>query len=159
MQRIFCSAYYVNNTIKSIIFNLVDSYYSYEQIKVKYWRKAAIVDVQLPLLDGYNELNSRTLCSGTVSLKIPKNERKYFNNMPEISWRVKYFIQPSANGDGNVIHLDGGWNYASKIIDANQTAVEWRAYLDSIKNVEYDDTTDDIWDNVGDNAGNQSSDF
>lgn len=110
------------NSIKSIVFDNAISTTGEDPTTINDWRATFTATVTMPLLQGVDEKLKRTDCSGRFVLTVPQTTRSKFGGESELKADITYFIQPSADGNGNIVHVDGIDFLVNKIVEANANA-------------------------------------
>jgi hypothetical protein len=111
------------NTIKEIVFDNAVSAALDDTVQINDWRKLTILTVEYPLLKDVNQEISRTDCAGRLILSIPETERPKFDGTVQLKADITYYSQPSADGTGNVISVDGFNPVVNKIVEANANQI------------------------------------
>jgi hypothetical protein len=118
-----CGSPETYETIKKIVFDNAVSSAVDGSVMINDWRKLTSLTVENPLVSGVNKEIARTDCVGRIIISIPESERQKFGGEAQIKADVTYFAQPSADGKGDVISVDGIAPIVNRIVEANASAI------------------------------------
>ena len=114
-----CSSPATYATIKEIVFDKAVEVAGGNPVPINDLRTASSTRMDLPLVKGYNKDLRRAECSGRFVMSVPATARAAFLGKPELKADLVYSVQPSADGQGDVVEVQGLEYVVQDIVAAN----------------------------------------
>jgi uncharacterized protein YecT (DUF1311 family) len=118
-----CADVETYESLKRIVFNSSRSSTTDDPLLLNDWSRTFSVSVELPLLQSVDTVVSRTNCTGRLVLTIPQPDQSKFGGETALKADISYFIQPSADGSGDIVSAEGAEYLIGKIVAANRKSL------------------------------------
>lgn len=115
--------------IKDAIFDRAQKAFGGDPGPLESLRRSVGVRMQYPLLRGVHQDVSRTDCSGRLILDLPPAARGAFDGAPALESDIQFSVQPSADGNGDVVEVSGGDDVVQQLAVAASLVFSRRAAL------------------------------
>jgi uncharacterized protein YecT (DUF1311 family) len=128
--------------IKDAIFDRAQKQFGGDPGPLESLRRSVGVRMQYPLLRGVHQDINRTDCSGRLILDLPPAARGAFDSVPALESDIQFSVQPSADGNGDVVEVSGGDDVVQQLAVAAGLVYARRAQAGALPQKTFDPSFD-----------------
>jgi hypothetical protein len=114
----FCGSQATYTQIKDMVFEKAIESYGGDPVPLNSLKRAVSARMEFPVVAGVDEELQRTDCSGRLVIDLPPGMREQFDGEKSLEADVEYSSQPSADGTGSIIRVEGFGHVITRLVTA-----------------------------------------